>query len=93
MATYKDAYKELTLKNPEDEPIFKVSILCEDEIAIKLLKKIIASRALLNNIEFISDITGDTNNPGTTCSSLIALGKNGSKLLEDSIIARSKQIC
>ncbi len=84
--TYKDAYKELTLKNPEDEPIFKVSILCEDEIAIKLLKKIIASRALLNNIEFISDITGDTNNPGTTCSSLIALGKNGSKLLEDSII-------
>lgn len=84
--TYKDAYKELTLKNPEDEPVFKVSILCEDEIAIKLLKKIIASRALLNNIEFISDITGDTNNHGTTCRALIALGKNGSKLLEDSII-------
>lgn len=84
--TYKDAYKELTLKNPEDEPVFKVSILCEDEIAIKLLKKIISSRAILNNIEFISGISGDVNNPGTSCASLIALGKNGSKLLEDSII-------
>lgn len=90
--TYKDAYKELTLKNPEDEPVYKISVLCEDQVAIKLLKKIIKSRAILNNIEFISNITGDTTNPGTSCNALISLGKNGSKLLEDSIIVLDSDV-
>lgn len=83
---YKDAYKELTMKKPEDEPLYKVNILCEDEVAIKLLKKVIGSTAILNNIEFISNVLDNSSNHGTPYKSLIALGKNGYKLLEDSII-------
>lgn len=81
--TYKDAYKELTLKNPEDFPLYKVNILCEDDIAVTLIKRIIKSSKITSNIEFISNVSGSTGTPST---GLIALGKNGPKLLEDSII-------
>lgn len=81
--TYKEVYKELTLKNPEEDSLYKVNILCEDTVAITLLKRIIASQRVINNLEFISDVSGHT---GTSCNGLIALGKNGYRLLEDSII-------
>ena len=81
--TYKDAYKELTLKNPEDFPLYKVNILCEDDIAVTLIKRIIKSSKITSNIDFISNVSGSTGTPST---GLIALGKNGPKLLEDSII-------
>jgi AAA15 family ATPase/GTPase len=81
--SYKDAYKELTLKNPDEFSLYKINILCEDETAEQLIKKIIKSRSILKNIEFISNVSGDV---GTPYSSLVALGKNGFKLLEDSII-------
>ena len=81
--SFRDAYRELTLKNPEDAPLFKVNVLCEDDVAIKLIKKIIAKKEILDNLEFISNINGDT---GTPSASLIALGKNGAKLLDESII-------
>lgn len=81
--TYKEVYKELTLKNPEEDSLYKVNILCEDTVAITLLKRIIASKKVITNLEFISDVSGNT---GTSCNGLIALGKNGYRLLEDSII-------
>lgn len=81
--SYKDAYKELTLREYDEEQLYKVNILCEDDIAKKLIKLIIAKRSILNNIELISDVSGGI---GTAKSALISLGKNGYRLLEDAII-------
>lgn len=82
--SYKDAYKELTLKSL-DEDLFKVNILCEDDIAASFIKLILGNGNLKKNIEIISDVAGG-GQTGSSCSGLISLGKNGAKLLEDSMI-------
>ena len=81
--SYKTIYKELTLQNPYEGEQYKVNIICEDELAKAVLKKIIKKKIITQNIEIITDITG-TN--GTPANSLISLAKNGKRLLEDSVI-------
>lgn len=76
-------YKELTYNESSSPSPYKVNIICEDEVAIQALKLIIKSRNILQNIEFISDISGTDGSPW---KSLISLTKNGKKLLADSII-------
>lgn len=82
--TYKDAYKELTFNNPDENPIYKINILCEDKIASDFIKKIIKSKIILGSIHFITEV--GWSEKGTPWQTLIALGKNGKQLLDDSII-------
>lgn len=79
---YKTIYKELTLLDVKESSPYKVNIICEDELAIMVMKKILKS-TVCKHIEFISDITDST---GSSYNSLVSLAKNGKKLLEDSII-------
>ncbi len=79
---YKTIYKELTLQNVTVPAPYKVNIICEDELGVSVIKKILG-RKISPHIDFISDIT-DT--PGSSYNSLISLAKNGKKLLDDSII-------
>lgn len=81
--SYKTIYKELTMQNPHEGEQYKVNIICEDELAKAVLKKIIKKKIIIQNIEIITDITGAE---GTPVNSLISLAKNGKRLLEDSII-------
>jgi len=79
---YKTIYRELTYVNPEEAPPYKVNIICEDEEAKHLIKKILGTK-ISRQIEVITNISG-TN--GIPCTGLISLAKNGSRLLDDSII-------
>lgn len=81
--SYQDAYKELTLKDIDEDSPYKVHIICEDESAKKFIKKILGTR-IGNMVDFITEVGGTEK--GTSCSSLISLGKNGKQLLEDSVI-------
>lgn len=76
-------YKELTYNESSSPSPYKVNIICEDTVAIHALKSIIKNRNVLQNIEFISDISGDEGSPW---KALVSLTKNGKKLLSDSII-------
>ena len=79
---FKEIRKELTYD--EDKfSLYKVNLICEDKVAKNALRKIIKKRNILNNVEFIYDISGIE---GSSWKSLISLAKNGKKLLEDSII-------
>ncbi len=82
--TYKDAYKELTMKELDGDSPYKVYILCEDEVAKSLMKKIVKKRSILNGLEFLTEVSGT--DKGTSYKGLITLGKNGKQLLEDAII-------
>lgn len=79
---YKTIYKELTLLDVKESSPYKVNIICEDELTITVMKKILKP-AICKHIEFIADITDST---GSSYNSLVSLAKNGKKLLEDSII-------
>lgn len=79
---YKTIYRELTYVNPEETPPYKVNIICEDEEAKRLIKKILGTK-ISRKIEVITNISG-TN--GIPCTGLISLAKNGYRLLDDSII-------
>ena len=81
--SFKTIYKELTFKNIDEPSPYKVNIICEDKIAEDAIKAIIKKRAILSNIDFISNLTDNT---GNSCNALISLVKNGKKLLDDSIV-------
>ena len=83
--TYKEAYKELTLKNPEDDIQYKVNIICEDELAENFIKTILQKKKFKDCVNFITNVADDNEN-GTNWHGLVSLGKNGHALLEDSII-------
>lgn len=82
---YKEAYKELTLKNPEDDIQYKVNIICEDEVAVNFIKIILQRKKYKDCINFITNVAGEHEN-GSHWPGLVSLGKNGHALLEDSII-------
>ncbi|WP_281696814.1 AAA family ATPase [Acidaminococcus massiliensis] len=79
---YKTIYKELTYINPEDAPLYKVNIICEDQEAKRLLKKILGAK-IVKEVEIVTDVSGQN---GSSCTGLISLAKNGVRLLDDSII-------
>lgn len=81
---YKTIYKELTFQDVSEPSPYKVNIICEDELGISVMKKILKP-SINKNIEYISDL-GDTSSAGISYNSLISLAKNGKKLLDDSII-------
>lgn len=83
--TYKEAYKELTLKNPEDDIQYKVNIICEDEVAESFIKIILQKKKFKSCVNFITNVS-DENENGTHWPGLVSLGRNGHALLEDSII-------
>ena len=80
---FKTIYKELTYSNPSEESTYKVNILCEDDVATKFLKRVIKSKSILNNINFISNVGSDK---GTSWPNYVALAKNAPNILSDSII-------
>ena len=83
--TYNIAYKELTFENPMDvENLYKISILCEDDVAVRYLKDIIKTREIIRNLEFIHDMNSDSE--GTSYKTYKQLIRNGEKLLGDSVI-------
>lgn len=79
---YNTIFQELTFHTPEEEHPFKVNIICEDDEAIRILKKVLG-RKITPLIEFIPNISGGK---GTSSNALISLAKNGIRLLDDSII-------
>lgn len=80
---YKTIYRELTYKNVNETSLYKVLIVCEDDIAKNFIKKILKSREIKNNIEFLSNVSERT---GSSWTGLISLVKNGKRLLDDVIL-------
>lgn len=83
--TYSEAYKELTLKDVDDiDDVYKVNVICEDDVAEYFLKRIISKKEVLSRFEFIHSLNDYVE--GNGCNNLKALIKNGQRLLENSII-------
>ena len=77
-------YKELTYTDVNSPTVYKVNIICEDDIAVKMIKSILNNRrSRLSNIDFMTDISGGE---GGSYKQLLSLSRNGKKLLSDSII-------
>lgn len=79
---FKTIYKELTYRDIS-ESSYKVHILCEDEMAKLFLTRILKSKIITNNIDFIYNVGSDA---GTSWNNYISLAKNAPNLLGDSII-------
>ncbi len=88
---YETAYKELTFETMENfAEAYKINILCEDEVAVNYLKKIITARNIIQRLNFIHDM--DSENKGTSCVTYKNLIKNGEKLLENSIVVFDPEV-
>lgn len=81
---YKTAYKELTFRDKDSLSLYKPNIIVEDKVAGEFFKKIIKEKRILDNINLITDLSSD--NKGNSYTYLKTLIKNGTALLEDSII-------
>ncbi len=82
---YNEAYKELTLKDIDDiHDIYKVSVICEDDVAERYLKKIISKKSVSKHLDFLHGLNEEKN--GNGCNGLKSLIKNGQKLLENCIV-------
>ena len=64
--------------------MYKISILCEDDVAVRYLKDIIKTREIIRNLDFIHDMNSDSE--GTSYKTYKQLIRNGEKLLGDSVI-------
>lgn len=83
--TYNEAYKELTLKDVDDiDDVYKINIICEDDVAEYFLKRIISKKDAISKLNFINSLNDYVE--GNGCNNLKSLIKNGQKLLENSII-------
>ena len=80
---YNTIYKELTLHDGTESELYKVNIICEDKAEKEFLKRILNKNAISKNINYLTDLS---NKSGSSWTYLIALAKNGKKLLDDSII-------
>lgn len=88
---YETAYKELTFEDMENlAEAYKVNILCEDEVAVYYLKKILTARNITKRLSFIHDM--DSEKKGTSCVIYKKLIKNGEKLLENSIVVMDPEV-
>ncbi len=82
---YKQLYRELTYKNTDDiDKIYKINIICEDEISKLVIKRVLKERKFNNAVEFITNL--DEHKKGNSSTALLSLAKNGKRLLKDSII-------
>ena len=82
---YNEAYKELTLKDIDDiHEIYKIFVVCEDDIAEYFLKRIIAKNNVLSRLEFLHGL--NEGEVGNGCNGLKSLIKNGQKLLNNCIV-------
>lgn len=82
---YKQLYKELTYKNTDDiDKIYKINIICEDEISKLVIKRVLKERKFNNAVEFITNL--DEHKKGNSSTALLSLARNGKRLLKDSII-------
>lgn len=81
---YNLAYSELTLSDySEKNQLVKVKILCEDEVAELLLKRIIKKKEILSRLNF-SHVVND-NNPGTSFKLLISLCRSFPNILKETM--------
>lgn len=79
---YNIGYSELTLSHlNSDSEFFKVKILCEDEVAKNLIKKIIKKKKI-NEVITYSHIV-NSENVGTSYTHLVALCKNFPSILTE----------
>ncbi|WP_418338423.1 AAA family ATPase [Pseudomonas citronellolis] len=68
---YSLAYKELTLRDPEEATAArKIKILCEDDIAVHYAKRLIKSSTVLKSIEFFSSLDSTNPKPGMSYTEL-----------------------
>ncbi|MDU1028968.1 MAG: AAA family ATPase [Clostridiales bacterium] len=83
--SYGIAYKELTLKEPEDlNNLSKVNIICEDKKAETLIRRVLKKKEINQSLEYITALKD--NQAGNSYQSLNALIKNGPKLFSNSIV-------
>ncbi len=81
--SYNDAYRELTFKKIEDiEDMYKVNILCEDDVAAFYLKRLLSKQKIIAKLDFLYGLTYQENNPGNSYKVLYSLAKNGAKLFK-----------
>ncbi|MBE6105719.1 AAA family ATPase [Anaerovibrio lipolyticus] len=78
---YNEAHKELTLKYVDIGEIYKINIICEDEIAEYYLKRIISNQKALKRLEFMHNLNEDIVGNGFT--GLKSLLKNGQIIFFD----------
>ncbi|HEY4543893.1 MAG TPA: AAA family ATPase [Tissierellaceae bacterium] len=84
---YATAYKELTLKNFNDlEDIYKVDIICEDELAATFIKRILKTQDITKHLNFITDLGADNGSKGNSYQTLASICKNGATLLSNAIV-------
>ena len=82
---YNEAYKELTLSDNTDiKDVYKVLIICEDDVAEHYLKRIISKRTIIDRLSFVHSL--NEGKEGNGCQGLKSLIKNGRKLLESSLV-------
>lgn len=81
---YNLAYSELTLSDyTENSNLAKVKILCEDEVAELLLKRVIKTQKILSQINFSHVVNDD--NPGTSYTLLTNLCKSFPNILNETM--------
>lgn len=84
---YNLAYRELTFKNPEEVGAsHKVDILCEDDVAINFIKRIIRKKSILNLVNFKANLNNDEQNKGTSYILLTKLCTNFCSLLDNAFV-------
>lgn len=77
---YESAYKELTLQDlPKAANIFKVKIMCEDDVAQQLISRILKT----DKKRFQFDHQVNYDNDGTSYTQLFKLSKSYPRLLEE----------
>lgn len=82
--SYNLAYSELTLSDyTENSELTKIKILCEDEVAELLLKRIIKKQKILSQINFSHVVNDD--NPGTSYTLLTNLCKSFPNILNETM--------
>lgn len=88
---YEIAYKELTFEDMENlAEAYKINILCEDEVAVYYLKRLLTTRNITKRLNFIHDM--DSEKKGTSCVIYKKLIKNGERLLENSIVVMDPEV-
>ncbi|ARX09112.1 TPA: AAA family ATPase [Proteus mirabilis] len=85
--SYDIAYKELTFEEPEDlNKLRKINVLCEDKVAIHLVKCLIKNKDIISLVNFECNLNNDSINKGTSFILLSKLCSNFSVLLNESFV-------
>lgn len=80
-------YKELTFEDPKvAAEARKIQVLCEDETAKHLIKRIVKSQDILRTVEIHSSLDPSSAQPGTSYTALSSVCTKFPLLLENSIV-------